>query len=166
HIPTLIGVLFGAKNARFEDVGEADGQGVEGATLGVDPLLRPPHGFANFGETDPEKVNPPVWLDFRPAKGNPPLIQHSDFRYEIYESLQQGDYVYEIWAANLINTATGEKNWEHVGNFVVEEAFLPSAGADQGIIIPHGDVTHRNYFTDKSIYEYIRTVNVPPGTIN
>jgi hypothetical protein len=109
------------------------------------------HPTANFGETDPEAVNTPVWLDFRPSASNPPIVMRDDFRKEFYESLQQGTYSYEIWAANSVDLATGEKNWELVGRFDVEQAFLPSVEADMGTIIPHADVTHRNYFTGESI---------------
>ncbi|NQY99341.1 MAG: hypothetical protein HRT45_01570 [Bdellovibrionales bacterium] len=163
HWGTLAGVFFGAVQSDFEDVEGADGQGVESATLGVDPLLRPPHGLANFGETDPADVNTPVWLDFRPSPDNPPIVKRDDFRHEVYESLQQGAYVYEIWAANTISMPSGEKNWEHVGNYIVDEAYLPSLGSDQGTIIPHADVTNRNYFTGKSIYDSIRVLHETTG---
>lgn len=155
---TLGGVFFGALQTPFE-LTEADAQGIEATTLGVDPLLRPPHGFANFGENDPSKIRPPVWMKFVPRASNPPLIKMDDFRQEIYESLiQNGPRTYDIYVSDTFNSLTKDKIWEHAGFFTVDNAYLPSAGSDMGMIVPHGDVTNINYATGDSIYEWIQVI--------
>ena len=153
HFGTLAGVFFGALQNNFEKP-EAEGKGPASKTLGVDPLLRPPHGLANFGETDPNSVRPPVWIKFQPRVAHEDISKRDDFRMEIYETLYKGPIVYDILAAHIID-AFGEPIWSPIGYFEVEEAFFPSRGADEGIVVPHADTTNINYFTGRSIYEFI-----------
>ena len=157
HYGTLGGVFFGALQSPWESSKGSQPQDVESPLLGVDPLLRPPHGFANFGETNPREIQTPVWLSVRPRAANPEIVYRNDFRQEIYETLQQGSYIYDIYASDTVNSK-GEKIWEHVGHFEILRAHLPSQGADEGIIIPHADVSHINYATGQSIYNSIRVI--------
>ena len=159
HWGTLSGVFFGALQNQFEKT-DADGQGVESTTLGVDPLLRPVHGLANFGETDPSKIKPPVWVKFVPREDNPAIVRMDDFRKEIYESISQnGARTWDIYVSDTVNMNTGEVLWEKAGYFEVDTVHLPSDGSDRGITVPHADTTNINYATGKSIYDYINAVD-------
>lgn len=158
HFGTLAGVFRGAVTNPFERT-KADGHDIKSTTLGVDPLLRPPHGFANFRETDVDQINSPVWLKVVPINKQP-VERRDDLRQEIYESLQRhGARHYAIYAAHEVNSLTLQKQWIQVGHFAVEEAFLPSQGTDMGVTFPHADVTNINYATGISAYDNIRSSN-------
>lgn len=163
HYGTLAGVIWGARQSPFERV-SADPYGIESTTLGVNALLRPPHGFANFGETDPARVNPPVWLRFVPRLAeNPEVVRADDFRKEVYETLLKGPIVYDIDAGHEFDQGSQSVVWRRVGEFRINRAFLPSVGADQILRIQHADTAMINYFTGQSITDLIRLANEANG---
>ena len=158
HFGTLAGVFVGARSSFLERVGE-DPNGVEETRFGVNALLRPPHGFANFGETDPDQIKSPVWMKFVP-RGLNLHRRLDDFRKEVFETIRDGGpVIYDVFAGHEFVRATGEIRYQHVGEFRMEEAFAPSKGADQRVIIPHADVSPLNFFTNQTVYDSIQVID-------
>ena len=126
EVETLLGVAFGSivnSNDRMTKVPF------------INPQIRPVHTLAEMGETNRDMIKTPTWVMIRP-KMTQGHIKDSDFRVEIYKTLQNdGKIEYELYAADELDR-NGKIQWKIVGAIVFNKAYL-SEGVDKNLLFPH-----------------------------
>ncbi len=113
----------------------------------INPQLRPPHSLGELGVENLNQVQTPTWTKIVPRLTSPP-VEESDFRLEIYKTLQRdGILIFDLYASNYQDDL-GRIQWAAIGELTFNQAIL-SEGVDRHLLFPHDPLN--SAVTDKKL---------------